>query len=198
MCVCVCVCVCVSVCLCLCVCVCVCVCVFCCSTSEELRHRWGDATAMSEKVRIRRLEWLGHLARMEPDCLPKRILFGAFQQTRPFCGPRQRWRDVITRDMKSLNIPVRWYEVAQDRVQWRQLIHLPTPVPVLNDPLNCGLCNRSFRRAGDHARHKCLAERQLPIPQQSGSVQCERCLRWFRSKGGYSVHRCVDSLVVPQ
>ena len=104
-------------------------------TTEELRHRWGDATAMSEKVRIRRLEWLGHLARMEP---------------------------------------------------------------VLNDPLNCGLCNRSFRRAGDHARHKCLAERQLPIPQQSGSVQCERCLRWFRSKGGYSVHRCVDSLVVPQ
>ena len=167
-------------------------------TSEELRHRWGDATAMSEKVRVRRLEWLGHLARMEPDRLPKRILFGAFQQTRPFCGPRQRWKDVITRDMKSRNIPVTWYEVAQDRVQWRQLIHLPTPVPVLNDPLNCGLCSRSFRRAGDHARHKCLAERQLPIPQQSGSVQCERCLRWFRSKGGYSVHRCVDSPVVPQ
>ena len=35
-------------------------------TSQSIRQQWGDMEAVSDKVSKRRLEWLGHLARM-PD-----------------------------------------------------------------------------------------------------------------------------------
>ena len=56
----------------------------------EVRRRWGDEETAEEKVKKRRLEWLGHLARM-PDCrIPKSALFGWLSQPRPRCGPRKR------------------------------------------------------------------------------------------------------------
>ena len=51
-------------------------------------------TGVSEKVQKRRLEWLGHLARMPEHRLPKVMLFSWLPQPRPRCGPRKRWRDV--------------------------------------------------------------------------------------------------------
>ena len=45
-------------------------------TSRALRERWGDQEPVSIKVTKRRLEWLGHLARMPDYRIPKRSLFG--------------------------------------------------------------------------------------------------------------------------
>ena len=167
-------------------------------TSEELRTRWGDPLAMSDKVRVRRLEWLGHLARMDDARLPKSILFGHFDMSRPACGPRQRWKDVVTSDMKRADIPVvSWMKTAQDRQQWRSGIEQPPPTPIPVPTFSCFVCDRCFRRPADRARHKCTAERLLPVEQQAGSVKCCKCERWFCSKGGLAVHRCSAELQQP-
>ena len=55
-------------------------------TMREIRRRWGDEETAAEKVKKRRLEWLGHLARMSEERIPKSALFGWLPQPRPRCG----------------------------------------------------------------------------------------------------------------
>ena len=45
-------------------------------TSQEIRQRWGDLTTVTAMVTARRLEWLGHLARMPTTRTPRKCLFG--------------------------------------------------------------------------------------------------------------------------
>ena len=56
---------------------------------KELRRRWGNEELPAEKVMKRRLEWLGHIARMPDHRLPKSKLFGWLPQPHPRCGPRK-------------------------------------------------------------------------------------------------------------
>ena len=45
-------------------------------TSMEIRRKWGDLESATIKVKKRRLEWLGHVARMSDHRIPKVCLFG--------------------------------------------------------------------------------------------------------------------------
>ena len=133
---------------------------------------------------------------------PKRVLFDWLPQTRPAHGPRRRWRDVIRRDLRFLDLSgEHWYEAAQSRRSWRvtcsdglevaqqqQQQHQRAPSP--ERQVGCTQCRRVFRREADKRRHKCLQERQKPVSEQLGAVQCTICHRWFRSRGGLTVHRC--------
>ena len=40
-------------------------------TSQSIRQQWGDSETVAEKVSKRRLEWLGHLARIPDHRTPK-------------------------------------------------------------------------------------------------------------------------------
>ena len=63
------------------------------------------------------LHWLGHVARIGDDCLPKPMLFGELLTTRPFHKPKLWRRDVVMRDVQRMGLdPLTWYEVAQDLV----------------------------------------------------------------------------------
>ena len=63
---------------------------------------------------MRRLEWLGHLARMPNDRLPKSVLFGWLPEPWPRCGPRKRWRDVLWQDLKFIDVAeTDWYEESR-------------------------------------------------------------------------------------
>ena len=92
-------------------------------SSAELRRRWGDTETASVKVMKRRLEWLGHLARMPEEHTPKMCLFSWLPQPRPRGGPRLRWRDLTGRDLSDLKVPEEsWYnEAATSRPHWRSI-----------------------------------------------------------------------------
>ena len=160
-------------------------------SSTDLRNRWGDPVLMSTRLRNRRLEWTGHVARMDEDRTPLQLLFGWLPVPRPFCGPRRRWKDTVMTDLKvALQQPSQWFILAQDRQQWREVRVAPQSSSTMPKSVHCAVCDRNFSRVSDRTRHKCTTQRQLPIQLQRGSVQCQNCQRWYRSKGGYSVHRC--------
>ena len=169
-------------------------------SSEMVRERWGDTENVAVKIQKRRLEWLGHLARMSNHRSPKIVLFSWLLHPRPCHGTRRRWRDVLKRDMKEAGIPAgSWYELAQRRKEWYKAysegvaVHqqqLNTRGQLGARSIKCDLCMRLFRREADRARHKCTEERAKPVKEQSGSVKCGECGRWFKSRGGLTVHKC--------
>ena len=131
-------------------------------SSAVVRQRWGDMETIATKLRRRRLEWLGHVARMTVCRLPRICLFGWLAQVRPFHGPKRRWRDLVKSDLQSLEVSDGcWCALAQDRRRWRELclqcLAVQQDCTQVKDVI-CALCGRSFRRECDKARHKCIAE----------------------------------------
>jgi len=45
-----------------------------------------------EDIKIRRLEWAGHIIRMEEERIPKKVLNGNIHTTKPVGRPRTRWQ----------------------------------------------------------------------------------------------------------
>ena len=89
----------------------------------EVRRRWGDEETAADKVKKRRLEWLGHLARIPDNRIPKATLFSWLPEPRPTCGPKKRWRDVMRKDLKDIGVSEeKWFvEALRSRAGWRVL-----------------------------------------------------------------------------
>jgi hypothetical protein len=65
------------------------------------------------EIKVRRLEWLGHVVRMEDTRLPQ-ILFNAKAEGRRGAGrPRLRWLNDVVYDTKGLGVK-RWRIQAQN------------------------------------------------------------------------------------
>ena len=171
-------------------------------TMHEIKRKWGDDDTAEIKVAKRRLQWLGHLARMSDHRLPKVALFSWFSEPRPRCGPKKRWRDAVRKDLRviEVNEDKCYDETVTSRASWRALCRdglessNRTNTEDLSVPSNmrvvCERCQRTFRRESDKKRHKCVDERAKPVHEQRGAVKCNTCNRWSRSKGGLSVHAC--------
>ena len=160
-------------------------------TSQSVRQQWRDSEAVAEKVSKRRLEWLGHLARMPDYRTPKISLFSWLPEPRSRGGPRKRWRHVIRADLKDRNISEEvWYnEAATSRAVWRATYRQACADTNYREQhqehaahqVQCLKCQRTFRRECDM---KSLSERRKPVSEQRGAVQCPTCKRWFCSRGG--------------
>ena len=62
-------------------------------SSSEIREMFGMKELMQEVVTLRRVRWLGHVARMDGHRMPKQALFGHLNKARPFHGVKMRWKD---------------------------------------------------------------------------------------------------------
>ena len=90
-------------------------------TSAMTWEQWEDMESVAMKVTKRQLEWLGHVARMDEDRMPKQMLFGWLPQTRPQGGPRRRWRDVICCDLRAIAMSDKdCYKAPLSRTSWRE------------------------------------------------------------------------------
>lgn len=76
---------------------------------------------MFTMLRQRTLCWLRPVRRMDDGRIPKDILYGELRTGKLSTGhPQLRFKDVVKRDMKALDIDVRsWEDLAADRPRWR-------------------------------------------------------------------------------
>ena len=83
---------------------------------------YGQSPSIVEDIKIRRLEWAGHIIRMEEERIPKKVSNGNFYATRPVERPRTRWADVVQRDVLQLLGKRGWRRRAENRDEWRRLM----------------------------------------------------------------------------
>ena len=72
-------------------------------------------------IKIQRLEWLGHVIRMNETRAVKKIFVGKLEGRRGRGQPRLRWTDDVEDDLRKLGVK-RWRAKALDREEWASII----------------------------------------------------------------------------
>ena len=89
----------------------------CCNA--DILEECGKAT-MRDQLRLKRLQWFGHLMRMPTHWQQWQILKCRTQgKLRPPGGTPLRWIDVVHKDLASLR---NWHQIVNDRRTWRSFI----------------------------------------------------------------------------
>jgi hypothetical protein len=74
-------------------------------------------------IKLRRMRWAGHVARMGEGKGVYRVLVGKPEGRRPVGRLRRRWKDNIKMDLREVGCErVDWMELAQDRDRWCALV----------------------------------------------------------------------------
>ncbi len=81
-------------------------------------------TSVQNIVSYRRLRWLGHVARMPDDRLPKILLFASLQGEGVRGAPLKSWRDYVREDLQALKLNLTRYRKAKDRDAWKATIEM--------------------------------------------------------------------------
>ena len=147
--------------------------------NTEVLSRAG-LPSMFTLLRQRRLRWLGHVHRMPDGRIPKDLLYGELATGSRRTGrPQLRYRDVVKRDMKAVDIDTEtWENPAADRSQWRGAVtkHLKTG----EDKLTQAATERRVRRK------LCVSS------VQQSAYTCNTCNKDCHSRIGLHSHsrRC--------
>jgi transcription termination factor 2 len=72
-------------------------------------------------IKIRRLEWLGHVIRMDETRSVKKIFEGKLDGRRGRGRPRLRWINDVEDDLRKLGVK-RWRTKALDRAEWASIV----------------------------------------------------------------------------
>jgi hypothetical protein len=92
--------------------------------NEEL-HNLYSSPSIIKIIKLRRIRWVGHVARMGEKKNMYRLLVGKAEGKRPLGRPRRRWMDNIKMDLLEIGLNVvDWIGLAQDRYRWRALVNL--------------------------------------------------------------------------
>ena len=76
-------------------------------------------------IKLRRMRWAGHVARMGERRGMHRVLVGKPEVKRPLGRPRRRWEDNIMMDLQEVGCGgMDWMELAQDSDRWRGLVNV--------------------------------------------------------------------------
>ena len=88
----------------------------------ELSQRLG-LDSIDMYIARRQLRWLGHVARMDYDRLPRRMLSAWVPHRRPIGEPRMTYRRSIFKALAKFGIDsARWHLLAADRAAWRETL----------------------------------------------------------------------------
>jgi len=67
-------------------------------------------------IKSQRIQWLGHVERMDETAMPKRVLRGKLHATRRIGRPRIRWLEYVIADLRRMGIS-RLIDKARNRDQ---------------------------------------------------------------------------------
>ena len=91
------------------------------------RHNWElrgrtKQPHISQIVKGRRIQWAGHMARMEEERMPRSVFLAQVDGRRPLGRPRKDWRRCLEEDIEKEGVnPRDWMTLAQDRRMWNNL-----------------------------------------------------------------------------
>ncbi len=82
-----------------------------------------NSRSIEAMITQRQLQWLGHVIRMPPCRLPRRVLYGQLHHGRRSAGgPKKRYKDQMKNALKKCKIrPEDLEDVAADRTIWQKL-----------------------------------------------------------------------------
>jgi len=90
--------------------------------NEELNDMYYSPNIF-RVIKLRRMRWAGHVARMGERRDVYRVLVEKTDGNRPLGKPRRTWEDNIKIDLQEVGCGgVDWIELAQDRERWRALV----------------------------------------------------------------------------
>jgi len=90
--------------------------------NEELNDLYSSPNVV-RVIKLRRMRWVGHVARMGKEMRVYRILVGKPEGRRPLGRPRRRWVDNIRMELQEVGCGyMDWIGLAQDRDRWRTLV----------------------------------------------------------------------------
>jgi hypothetical protein len=72
-------------------------------------------------IKVRRLEWMRHVVRIEDTRLPKMVFNAKPEGRRGIGRPRLRWLDNVEADINALGVK-RWRIKAQDIKEWSAIL----------------------------------------------------------------------------
>jgi hypothetical protein len=87
--------------------------------SELCKLMGGEDTV--KFIKTQRIQWLGHVERMDETAMPKRVLKGKLYAMRRIGRPRMRWLEDVIADLRRMGISG-WMEKARNRDQWRRIV----------------------------------------------------------------------------
>ena len=127
-------------------------------TNTEILECAGSLSMPSLLIH-RRLRWLSHAHRVEPDRLPREILCGELREgVRRVGRPLLRYKDVMKRGLRSALIDTSaWEDIAKHRDTWRQSVKAGVSKAEANARVQA-TCKRAARKdSRDSTRHVCAA-----------------------------------------
>jgi hypothetical protein len=75
-------------------------------------------------MKVRRIRWAGHVARMGEKSNAYRLLVEKPERMRALARPERRWLDNIRMDLVEVGwSDVDWIGLAQDKDRWRALVN---------------------------------------------------------------------------
>jgi len=72
-------------------------------------------------IKGQRINWLGHLERMEEDRMPKKIFTQELEGTTRRGRLRKSWKEEVESDLQVLRVR-RWRELVADRKKWTDIV----------------------------------------------------------------------------
>ena len=89
--------------------------------NDDIRMRTGMQVTTVDRIKARRLQWFGHVSRMDSDRIPYLALHTMVDGVRSKGRPRARWRDGVMEDIKERGLEFsEATSLIKDRDGWRK------------------------------------------------------------------------------